>query len=453
MRKFKRFTAVILVLTFIISLSGCSFRFSSFDSLLRPPKAIGKYQGLQEAFEKAVTDDYILFTPEYGEYKSAFLTFDIDSDGDEDAIVFYALKNQPETAKIYCFTYEDNVWTPVCSADGAGSSVNTVMFSDLNMDKTFEIIVGWNILSGKTNKSFVTYIFSDSKLVPLNAYPYNYLTLLDVNGDGNDDIFTMTVDSTVPEMPSGYARVYNYNSNTSTLDILSETRTDGNVSGYISAVSEKNGDVNYIYVEATKGEKESITELLYWDDKRTENKLVSPLFDFESQTTKSTWRNINISSFDINNDGLLEIPVSVNGSSFMNDSVAEDESTSVMSFIKWVKYRKGYLSDVQYSIVNGKEGYILKIPSSWVERILVKESDGQIDAYRWMSSSNKTGDLLFSIYSFSNSDAEKNKEYSAYKKLGSAGDTDYVYRVTDAGYAFGVKDRTFENDFILKDFG
>ncbi len=453
MKHLKRFTALFLALSLLVSMSGCSFRFSSFDLLLRPPKAVGKYQGLQEAFEKAVTEDYILCTPEYGEYKSAFLTFDFDSDGDEDAVVFYALKNKPEAAKLYYFRYEDKSWTPVCCADGVGSSVNTVMFSDINMDKTFEIIVGWNLLSGKTNKAFVTYVISDDELVPLNSYPYNYLTLLDVNGDGTDNIFTMTVDSSVPEMLTGYARVYNYNSNTSTLDILSEARTDGNVSGYISAVSEKINDINYIFVEASKGEKESITELLYWNDRRSDNQLVSPLFDVESQTTKSTWRNINITSFDIDSDGQLEIPVSVKGSSFAEDSTDENENTKIMSFIKWTKYRSGTLNDVQYSIVNDKAGYILKIPSSWVERILVKESDGQVDAYRWISSSKKTGDLLFSIYSYGNSDAQKKKEYADYKSLGTSVDTNFVYRITDAGYSFGVKDRLFEKDFVLKDFG
>ncbi|MCQ2483827.1 MAG: hypothetical protein MJ168_00685 [Clostridia bacterium] len=454
MKHFRAVIALILVVSICFSFAGCSFRFSSFDSLLRPPRAVGKYQDLQEAFEKVVSKDYVLCSPENGEYKSAFLTFDCDSDGDEDAIVFYSLKSEPDLARLWYFKYEDEKWIPVSSVDGAGSSVNTVLFSDINLDGSYEIIVGWSLLSGKTNKSFVTYMISGEKIISLAPYPYNYICLLDANGDGREDIFTMSIDSSSAELVAGYARVYNYNANTLTLDVLSETRTDGNVSGYNSVTTEKVGDINYIYVEATKGETDSLTEVLYWDSRKNENKLVSPLFDSASQTTKATWRNINISCMDIDGDGLLEIPVSVTQNEILNNSdyiEQQDENTEIMSFIKWVKFRNNRLNDVQYSIVNHKLGYVLKIPSSWVERIIIKNTKGNIEAYRWLSGQNKTGDLLFSIVHYDRSQSENN--YSNYKTIGVNGDTNYVYRITDAGNKFGVKDKMFEKDFIMKDFG
>lgn len=454
MKRFRAVTAIIVIISLCFSLYGCSFRFSSFDSLLRPPRAVGKYRELQVAFEKVVSKDYILCSPENGEYKSAFLTFDCDSDGDEDAIVFYALKSEPDLARLCYFKYSDEKWVHVSSIDGAGSTVNTVLFSDINLDGNYEIIVGWNLLSGKTNKAFVTYLLSGEKIQSLTPYPYNYICLLDANGDGREDIFTMSVDSSSAELMTGFARVYNFNANTSTLDVLSEARTDGNVSGYNSVSTETVDGVNYIYVEASKGEAGSITELLYWDSRKGENKLVSPLFDTASQTTKSTWRNINISCIDIDGDGFLEIPVSVIGNNvYDNSSVIEqkDDTYEIMDFIKWVRFRNNRLIDVQYSIVNDKLGYVCKIPSSWVERIIVKNSSGNIEAYRRLSGSGKTGDLLFSICHYDSAEGKNN--YSTYKALGMNGDTSFVYRITDEGKKFGVKDKTFEKDFILKDFG
>lgn len=451
MKRLRLVTSIVLIISLCLSLAGCSFRFSSFDSLLRPPRSVGKYQTLQESFEKVVSEDYILCPPENGEYKSAFLTFDCDSDGDEDAIVFYALKSEPDLARLWYFKYDDEKWIPITSVDGAGSTVNTVLFSDINLDGNFEIIVGWSLLSGKTNKSFVTYMLSGDKITSLASYPYNYICLLDANGDGKDDIFTMTIDASSPELMTGYARVYNYNSNSLTLDVLSETRTDGNVSGYNSVSTEIIDDINYIYVEASKGESESITEVLYWDSRKSDNNLVSPLFDADSQTTKATWRNINITCMDVDGDGLLEIPVSVNPNGLINDYSLQNDNTNVMGFIKWVKFRNNRLNDVQYSIVNHQLGYVLKIPSSWVERIIIKNIDGNIEAYRWIGSQNKTGDLLFSICYYDNS--HDGSEYSNYKELGVNGDLNYVYRITDAGNKFGVKDKMFEKDFIMKGFG
>ena len=60
MKQLKRLLAVALVIALSVSLSGCSFRFSSFDNLLRPPRLSGKYQGLQDSFEKLVDKDYSL---------------------------------------------------------------------------------------------------------------------------------------------------------------------------------------------------------------------------------------------------------------------------------------------------------------------------------------------------------------------------------------------------------
>ena len=92
MKQLKRLLAVALVIVLSVSLSGCSFRFSSFDNLLRPPRLSGKYQGLQDSFEKLVDKDYSLSTPENGLYRSAFIVNDFDMDKDEEALVFYTEK-------------------------------------------------------------------------------------------------------------------------------------------------------------------------------------------------------------------------------------------------------------------------------------------------------------------------------------------------------------------------
>ena len=48
MKKLRCLVAFALIISIVVSFSGCSFRFSSFDNLLRPPKLSGKYQGLQD---------------------------------------------------------------------------------------------------------------------------------------------------------------------------------------------------------------------------------------------------------------------------------------------------------------------------------------------------------------------------------------------------------------------
>lgn len=461
MKRIKSVIALLMTAVMLFSLSGCSFRFSSFEDLLRPPKLTGKYQDLQKSFEKSAGSDYILRPPDNGDFQSAFITYDCDADGDEDAIVFYSDRKAPSTVKMLYFNYDDGKWNSGGSFEGSGSSVDLVMFPDIDNDGNPEILVGWSVLSDKINKTFTLYGTDNNKAVLIKAYPYTYVSCFDVNGDGVDDIFSLTVDSSVPELPTGYARVYNFSSQDKTLNILSETRTDGNISSYTSVNTENAEDFNYIYVEATKGDHDSITELIYWDDET--NSLVSPFFDTETQTTKLTWRNMQISCFDIDGDGFLEIPTSVEmkgsfssvtkpANSTNKDVNVKNDETESMYFIKWVKYRDGYARPVQYSVYN-ESGYLLNIHSSWVGRITAIKTDGQMDFYRWTTSTEEMGDLLFSLCTYDSTVESSRKMYSSYKKLKSSGNTNFAYSITDEGYDFGVNETNIEEGFMLTDFG
>ena len=99
MKKLRFLISMSVIISFLLTMSGCSFRLTSFDNLIRPPKLSGKYQGLQDSFEKSVSGQVVLVTPENGSYQSAFITVDIDGDRDEEAIVFYLDEREPDLTK------------------------------------------------------------------------------------------------------------------------------------------------------------------------------------------------------------------------------------------------------------------------------------------------------------------------------------------------------------------
>lgn len=456
MKKLRCLVAFALIISIVVSFSGCSFRFSSFDNLLRPPKLSGKYQGLQDSFEKLVDKDYSLSTPENGIFRSAFIVNDLDMDNNEEALVFYTEKKNPDLVKIYYFEYEDNEWKAVSSFDGLGSSVDEVKLADLNHDGKSEIIIGWNLFSSKTNKAFAAYDISSGNMKMISSFPYSYLDIIDVNGDGIDDVFTMNVDSSVTDHYTASATVYTYDPKSVSLQALSSVRTDGNISSYVDINVEKIDDKRYIYVESRKGDNDMITEVIYWDDETST--LAAPLFDVSTQSTSQTLRHMKITCQDIDSDGFLEIPVSVDmpGSSVADNSAVaiaaanskeETAPTKSVYYTKWVKFRDDRLRAVRYSVIDEDAGYILSIPSSWVGRITVLGNEGQWDFYHWNSSEEKLGNLLFSIYYYDKNDEQaKNKNKNA-KLLTSYGSTTYVYTITDAGYDFGVKDEILTSNF------
>lgn len=460
MIKLRRIIAVALICVFTFSLSGCSLRFSSFDNLMRPPKLIGKYQGLQDAFEAAVEENFSLLTPENGDHQSSFIIIDIDSDGQEEAFVFYVLNDKPEIAKVSFFRYTDNEWKYISTQDGPGNTVDKVIVADLDNNKKSEVLIGWYLFSSKSNRAFSEYEITDESFNQINSYPYTYFDVVDVNGDGCSDVLSLTVDSSVPDKLTATARAYNFDQKSHSLALYGETAMDGNISAYLSITTEPVQNTNYIYISAAKGLNESITELIYWND--TTNKLVSPLFDTPSQSTIQTWSNINLPVYDVDSDKFLEIPTSVEmpGSIVVSDdpsdasAIPSDNNLATkMYFTKWVKFRNDRLIPVQYSIVNKRFGYMLNIKSSWVGRITVADKGGQWDFYRWNASSNSIGDLLFSIYVYENSDADGMKRFSGYETLKTTSANTYVYQITDEGKLFGMGDELLVKSFIFTDFG
>lgn len=461
MKKIKISVASILLVLSVFLLNGCSFKLTSFDNLIRPPKLSGKYQGLQDSFEKSVSGQIILITPENGSNQSAFVTADVDSDSEEEALVFYQDMYEPDIIKFCYFEYKENEWMYVDSFDGLGDSIDRVEITDINLDGYSELIIGWKLFSSKTNKAFTAYSVDTGALKPVASYPYSHLELIDVNGDGLKDVLTVTIDSSVPNLLTATAKFYNYNIQKTALVVMGETPLDGNVISYSSVVSEYVNDKNLIYIESDKGQNESITEIIYWDDERSV--LVSPLFDSTTLTTASTWRNVKLKAYDIDSDGYLEIPTSVKmpGSASVSSDSADikdslgNEITSQNSvyYIKWVKFRNSALKPVQYSVYNDKLGYILNIKSSLVGRITVNGKDGQWDYYRYNASTASQGDLLFSIYSYDSSNLTAKEQFSVYKELTSSGGKTFVYQISKEGYSFGIKDSMIESGFKISDFG
>ena len=327
----------------------------------------------------------------------------------------------------------------------------------MNRDGTSEIVIGWNLFSSKTNKAFAVYDISAGDLKLISSFPYSYLDIIDVNGDGIDDIFAMSVDSTVSDHYTSAATAYTFDSKSASLQMLSSIKTDGNISSYSNIKVEKVDDLRLIYVEAFKGDNDMITEVIYWDDDK--NTLVAPLFDVATQTTSQTLRHNKLFAQDFDSDGFIEIPVSVDmpGSSvvdnssnglIMNSSNEKVETpTKDLYYTKWVKFRNDKLRAVQYSVVDEDGGYILNIPSSWVGRITVLGNEGQWDFYHWDSYEEKLGNLLFSIYYYDKNDEPEKTKYKNSKLLTSYGSTTYVYTITQDGTDFGVKDEDLTNNF------
>ena len=153
-QKLFRIIALVSVVTMLLVSSGCSgFNFFSVESLLSPPSLSGKNGEVQDAFNKLVNGKNIkLKTPSKGDYKSSFVLYDIDSNGDDEALVFYTDNTLDASVRMAVLECVNDVWVLSADIKGTGSGVYDVNFRDLNGDGFVEVFVNWTLLDSKTTR-------------------------------------------------------------------------------------------------------------------------------------------------------------------------------------------------------------------------------------------------------------------------------------------------------------
>ena len=131
--KIKKITALCITVVMLLLCSGCSLNFFSVESLMSPPAQSGRNGEVEAAFKKLMSEKTVqLRSPASGEYQTAFVLFDVNHDGSEEAIVFYTDSSIDASVRMAFLECINDTWMISADIKGAGSSVYDVTFSDLD---------------------------------------------------------------------------------------------------------------------------------------------------------------------------------------------------------------------------------------------------------------------------------------------------------------------------------
>ena len=86
----KKFLAMSVLIALMLTLCGCDFFTMETEQMLTPPMLIGDMAPIQEVIKSSIKGEYTLKYPSSGEYRSAVILNDIDSDGKFEAFVLYS---------------------------------------------------------------------------------------------------------------------------------------------------------------------------------------------------------------------------------------------------------------------------------------------------------------------------------------------------------------------------
>ena len=175
-------------------------------------------------------------------------------------------------------------------------------------------------------------------------------------------------------------------------------------------------DKTGLYIDAVLGNGLIQTDIIYMDDTGL-NKVFST-----SEQSRFTVRPAGCSSFDIDGDGILEIPVQTIASGYENVSESEQ-----MKFTEWYFWSRNNVLEKKYlSYYNINDGYIFVFPERWENHVTVKR-DSINDEIVFCSYENETaGRELLRIYFATDQPSIEDRISNGYMLLQTKGDSAYL---------------------------
>ncbi len=416
----KRAAAAVLL---SVLLGGCSLQ-TGIEDLLSPPRLTTEQSMLYDALERAVgTDTFKLKYPRRGSYLSACIFWDINHDGENEAIAFYELTVGGTTSTWMSVLTKDGggMWRSAMEIPGEGSEIDLVSFAPVSNATADNIIVGWSV-AGQENSACTVYSFENGQVQTLFSDDYSELLIDDLDKNGLDEIILCTKRSSRPAVMS----MVKYRSGR--VVTTSEVELPSGIAGYEQLrFGLLTPGLPAIFADIALDGGMLTTCIAAVDCQVIEGISAEDLGVYESFDRYPP----ALGCEDVNGDGLIDLPVPVPLPGY--EDVGEGEKLLLTSFKTIIE---GRLVNAANIVVNFSERYQVKIPDEWVGTVTVK---AQPDAKEWRfvlyngSLSESTVELL-RIKVVSPSDYQDKLETTQYRFLMSRGVNEYFAYIPPSHY-------------------
>lgn len=435
---FKKLFAVIATLMLMLSLCGCDLFTTDTAELLSPPSLSGDLKYIYQAINKSVKKDYTLKFASRGDYRSAVVLNDINNDGRQEAFAFYSMTDGDiVTMHISIIHKKGDEW--ICAGEQhiVAGGVDKIEFCDLDNDDVLDILVGWEIY-GASEKQLAVYSFTEKTLSQRLLQKYTEFATCDLNQNKKKEILLIDFNPTEPiNNASLIALTDDGVSQLGSCQLDSKVQSIGE-----PIVSTLSSGKPAVYIDSVKGVG-AITEVLFFEN----NQLLNSLYDIELMETSKTLRSASFSTYDINGDDILEIPVQEN-----IPSVANAEITEKLYLTNWCTFNGETLTNQLTTMINVLDGYYYIIPQNLLGNIAVlKDTDNKIrEIYSYDSQNLTVGESLIYFRTFTKKQWDSGKfESLNLQEIMSNQDNVFVCKISDKAKQMGIDLKTIKNNFTV----
>ena len=370
----KRWLIGLLAAALCISMTGCSFLNLDMDTHLRAPHAAGEQDAIQTALEQHIyekqslepaedvlTPTYVLKYPKMGLYRSAFIMKDMNGDGAEDALAFYALSPEGSNTHIAMLSKSNGVWTCLDDIEGLATEIERVNFGDLNNDGVEELFAGFSMFDTR-DRRLMLYMWEEGHFVERYTDTYTNMVVGSVVEKDRDDFLLFRIQGAEEKTTVRLLSMEN--------DAVVEKASaslDGHIQQFLDcSFQDLPQGTRAIYQDCLKTSGSMITELILWDGEQ----LVVPLYDPLENITTHSARESMLTVGDIDFDGELEWPQSFRmpGDEL---SAAEDVTLWLSDWYGWDEETDQPVKKLT-NIVNATDRYYVCVPDEWVGHITAR---------------------------------------------------------------------------------
>ncbi len=399
---------LLLLGALLLTLCGCGMG-GSIEELYSLPQLADEYVELQRAIDAVLSGGAVYSAPVDGVHRQSVQLCDLNGDGEEEAVAFFSTAGE-KPLKICFFLRSDGKYERAAVIEGAGSSIESIDYEDLDGDGWMEAIVGWGM--GGDLKMLEVYTLKGFQVASIAAADYSRYLTADMNGDGRKEILAVR---------RGTAE----GAGTVTLYAVAE---DGETASAAEKLSAGLDSVTKLAVGSLKDRPGAlfvegscqgglVTDVLIYDGGVLKNITLDP----DTGVSDATLRSSTAAFQDLNGDGSYLIPI---------PRPLPAQGETVYRVLDWY----GYNSRGKYTIVattyhNYSDSWYLLLPESWGE-ISLRREDSDVGERAvvfslWNGEGQPVTDFL-AIYTLSGENRKELADREGRSVIRSGGETIYA---------------------------